>query len=525
VGNVIQRAAAILHAEERAVQVSLEGEDLQRAQNGMKLYPGDTISTAGGAHASLSFFDGTFVRLDERTDLAIVESARGKKRSALSLEIREGGIWIAVPPVSVFTGAILRTVRTELLSYTLPTRMEGILSEDAAIIFAADGAGVTVEAVRRMPIFLGEGQQLRLPVGITDLRNDLYAYRTPLDPVLFRTSFVEKSRAEKQQALAARSPTEESELPEGTVLSLTRPTNGLTVTTRTLQIAGKVGEGVVGVRVNEHPVALDESHTFFQELALPEDATEFTVRVEALDGEGVVLDEVSRVVKRELRPITPPTIGTPVKEGEIFRTQRQELVIRGTAPLGAIGILVNDYRLQLFTPGDSSWNYLASRRLENLHDGKNVYEVFAIDASGKKSEPARITILVEEGPEGIVKETEETKETKETDEAELPTNPPLTPGVLRVMGPTPGIAHTATGSEFLLEGTTSRETASVWINDYRLQLYTPGRTFWNYIASVELRTLKRGSNVYRIIARNAKGEILDALEYTVTFRPPRTRRE
>ena len=31
--------------------------------------------------------------------------------------------------------------------------------------------------------------------------------------------------------------------------------------------------------------------------------------------------------------------------------------------------------------------------------------------------------------------------------------------------------------------------------------------------------MKRGKNVYRIVTRNVKGEILDILEYTLTYRP------
>jgi hypothetical protein len=31
--------------------------------------------------------------------------------------------------------------------------------------------------------------------------------------------------------------------------------------------------------------------------------------------------------------------------------------------------------------------------------------------------------------------------------------------------------------------------------------------------------MKRGSNVYRIVARNSGGEILDVLEYTLTYKP------
>ena len=59
----------------------------------------------------------------------------------------------------------------------------------------------------------------------------------------------------------------------------------------------------------------------------------------------------------------------------------------------------------------------------------------------------------------------------------------------------------------------------MWVNDYQLQLYVAGKTFWNYIANTEYGNLKRGKNIYVIVTRNAKNEILDRVEYTVTYNP------
>jgi hypothetical protein len=107
----------------------------------------------------------------------------------------------------------------------------------------------------------------------------------------------------------------------------------------------------------------------------------------------------------------------------------------------------------------------------------------------------------------------------QVDETSLPQNDPLRPGTLAVTAPMPGAQYTATGSEFLLEGTTIKETASVWVNGYKLQLYTPGKLTWNYIAKTDYGTLKRGTNVYRIVSRNAEQQILDVFQYTVTYNP------
>src|SRR3989338_4697716 len=95
VGNAIHHTATALSLEGRGtVNVYLEGGELQRAQDGMKLYPGDRLTTGKGSNATLRFFDGTIVRRDEQSDLSITESAEGERESELTLALEDGGVWI-----------------------------------------------------------------------------------------------------------------------------------------------------------------------------------------------------------------------------------------------------------------------------------------------------------------------------------------------------------------------------------------------------------------------------------------------
>ncbi len=216
-------------------------------------------------------------------------------------------------------------------------------------------------------------------------------------------------------------------------------------------------------------------------------------------------------------PTTPsgdaPTVTSPAATGQTYRTNTEEIVIRGTSPKTAVAMYVNNYKLQLFSPEKGTWSYLASVALGNMKQGENVYSVVSEDAEGNKSAPAVITIVVGEGESGA------TSSSTAIDPSTLPNNAPLAAGTLTVTGPTAGTTHAETGTGFLLEGKTSADTASVWVNNYRLQLYTAGKTTWNYIASVEYGNLKRGENTYKIVARNEKNEILDTMEYKVTFTP------
>ncbi len=59
----------------------------------------------------------------------------------------------------------------------------------------------------------------------------------------------------------------------------------------------------------------------------------------------------------------------------------------------------------------------------------------------------------------------------------------------------------------------------MWVNDYSLRLFKPGKTTWNYIASPDLKNMKVGKNTYVITSRNAKGEVLDKMTYEIEYRP------
>ncbi|OGJ56627.1 hypothetical protein A3D88_02505 [Candidatus Peribacteria bacterium RIFCSPHIGHO2_02_FULL_52_16] len=525
VGNPIRHEKVTLHVEGRdAVSVSLDGGDIQRAQDGMKLYPGDRVTTGANTHATLLFFDGSMVRLDQKTDLTVAKSAFGSRQSELELELQQGKMWVATPPKKSFTGAIVRTVRTPMTTFALPAETEAVLSALEAYVYSADGSGIEVEVLSSDldSIFIGEGQKWILP-STEDIGNDLYAYRSPLDPGAIRMPLVEESRVRRtivtKQASQTAAATDGGV--EGGFLRVRSPANAAKLTSGTVKVEGSFGEGVASIKVNEYFAVLDaEKKTFSQELALPTGTESFDIRIAALDSAGEILEEVLRNVTREFKAPDAPTITSPAKQGQTYRTQTQEFVLRGGSPAGAVGIIVNDYRLQLFSPSKGEWSYLASTRLGNFIQGENIFSVVAIDDAGNKSEPAVLKIILGEGTEGVIAEGQASSAAPVTETpAELPNNAPLKPGSLVVTGPTAGTAHTATGSEFLIEGTTIPETASVWVNDYELQLYVDGKTFWNYIANTEYGNLKRGKNVYVIVTRNARNEILDKLEYTVTYNP------
>lgn len=509
-----ERAGAMLAVEDRGtVTVTIDGKQ-QRAENGMMLFPGESVSTGPNAHASLQFFDGSRARLNDGTELTLTESSRGERSSSVRIELQQGTLWLLTAESR--SGSMLVSVETPMLSFEVPRGTEAVLAPTSIAVYSDEGEGTQMTVAGHDPIMISEGQQWAIAANAA-VGDNLYALRSPLDAVAARSPFVLESRQRLLPRATGGTPLGRSA--DADLITLLSPAVGAVLTQATVDVRGTVGAGVTSVLVNGYPAVFDAAKgTFSQQLSPPDGTDDIEVRIQALDAQRNVLGDLRRMVKRPpAAPIDPPTVTVPAKTGQTYRTSAEELILRGGAPIGARGIMVNDYTLQLFDPAKGEWSYVASIRLRNMLPGINTYDVFALDAAGKKSAPARITIIQGgEGPEGVMA-TSSSAAASPT--GALPTNAPLSSGTLTVTLPTPGTTHTETGTGFLLEGATSAQTSTISVNDYTLQLYKPGKTTWNYIADVSLNNLKKGKNVYVIVARNSKNEILDQMTYTVEYSP------
>ncbi len=515
-----QQTAATLTVEQGGtVSVAVEEGLLQRVEDSLKIYPGDRVVSGTSGNAQARFFDTSTVRMDGGTEFTVTKDIEDLEASEWTLTASKGALWVKTPTLQTYSGVIVRTIAMPLYSVELTSDTEAVLEESQILVFNADGQGisVTIDGVAT-PIIIGEGQQFKLPVG--EIGTDPYKYRSAIEPLAAQRAFIMESRA-----LAVVHPTTPVVSGSGQVvdtepLVVTAPSDSATVTTATVHVEGRMSALIERVRVNGYDAVINRAAgTFSQELSL-QDSKETTLKIEALDARGLVLAQESRTVFRGSQTVATPVITSPAGNGQAYRTQKDEITVSGTVPSGTEGVIVNDYRLQLFRSGDTTWSYLASKALGNLKDGVNTYDIVALDKAGNRSAPVRITVNVEAGTEGVIGGgTTPSSTSPVVQETDLPNNDPLMPGTISVTGPAAGTSFTATGSEFLLEGTTPKETTSVWVNGYKLQLYKSGATFWNYIAKTEYNTLKPGTNVYRIIARNAEDKILDRFEYTVTYNP------
>lgn len=519
VGNPTERAAAMATVERGSVSVSIDGASPQRAENGMKLYPGDRLVTGPGSRAVLSLFDGTFIRMDENADMALRESEKGREVSTITLELTTGRVWASVPQKKSFSGTMLRTIETPAFTYTLPQRTDALISPFSLGVFTAEGLGVGVHAKngRSEDASIGEGQQWNV-TSENAVDANLYTYRTPITAELNELPFVTESRV-SISTLRAKQNAEAALAGSGIVLVVTSPSQGASVPTGSFPITGKVGTIVASVFINGRQVSIEPTTRSFSEVFRPDTLGDVSIEIQAMGSDGALLASEKRIVHQEAAVLAPPSVESPMKTGETYRTQEEEFVLRGTAPKGATGIMVNDYTLKLFDAEKGTWSYLAATRLGNLKQGKNDFLVVALygeSPSQEKSPASTVTVLLEEGTPGVVSTSSSSTGTTGSSVSSIApqNNAPLTPGVLKILAPAETVLR---GTGALLEGETSAQTDSIWVNDYRLQLYKAGKTTWNYIMSPDLKNVKEGENEFVITARNAKGEVLDKLTHKVTY--------
>lgn len=525
----VQRTGVTLLLEQPSgndVEVSLQSGQMQRAEDHLKLYTGDRIITHPGAHAVVSFFDGTQIRLDEDTNVTIDETDRVTNGpSTIAVNVARGRVWAAVPPTATYSGAIVRTVTAADVSAELPAETSGLFSKNLIVVMRAKGLGVTVhlDAPKRgaMSVIIGEGQVLSLSEekrALIAAGGDPYDVRDPISVTYTQDSFIAKSYASARDVIAAVSA--QGGFGGGpasgtTDLTVTQPDNMALVDGKTVTVSGRVSSAVHGVTINSYDATVKSDGSFSQDLSVGSEDT-MTIQIEAQDEQGIVVADAQRTVRIGQKRVAPVTITAPVGSGGTFDAAHPLVEIEGKAPAGTAGIVVNDYHLQLFKPGNRTWTYLANANLGNLLFGPNIFSVYAVDADGNRSAPATITIVYQ-GSGGLGGTGASTNSASSS--VSLSNNPPLTPGVLSVTAPVAGTSAEVADEETLIEGKTSAETDAVWVNDYKLSLYLPGKTTWNYIASTEYKTLKEGQNVYRIVARNKNGEVLDKFEYTMTYKP------
>lgn len=217
---------------------------------------------------------------------------------------------------------------------------------------------------------------------------------------------------------------------------------------------------------------------------------------------------------------SPIVILTPGKNNETVTVKELPVRITGTVPFGTQTVMVNNFALSKFTPGQTDFLYLADPQLKTLYDGKNEYSIVVLMADGKRYETS-ITLLYNmeeaEAEEVIAEEpvVENEAEGGAEEENLIEEEDENVTGKLSVTTPTNGSVITA--SETVITGTAPSNAAKIVVNGYTLGKFAQGNETWTYILAERLGNRPVGDAVIKIEAMNSSGKVIDTVNLRLTL--------
>ncbi len=207
--------------------------------------------------------------------------------------------------------------------------------------------------------------------------------------------------------------------------------------------------------------------------------------------------------------------------------------ISGTVPEETAKVLVNDYALTRFIPGDTEFTYNAALAWGTLEEGANEYVVVALGENGEREE-ATITIVYDPNGEEDETASVEGEETEADSEAETGVSP--TPSVSPNVSPTPLASASPSASpsgELTIDEPSDGDTvddalinvtgkapsnaAKIIVDDYTLTAFTTGDETWTYRMSDDFDNRPLGEKVIEVEAYDASNTLIASTEIVITI--------
>lgn len=440
--------------EGRAQVLPYGQQSWDRAFSGTKFLQGDSLKTSAAGKAVLEFFNGTLIRLGDDTTMTLKDLVKEPERENITAYLESGTLWVNGHKSEGVKEAFYQVETPHLMVKAKGTTF-AVENKNAEIVRVLDGT-VTVDIkvivdgkeriVNAAPLSVGVGQEIVLDSA------SLKAFENNENPSILQGLSDEFKQSEwySWNVNEDRSPSEFGSLQDGaseTQLADTQETSQTSATTQ-------------------------ETSQLTQENT-----------------------QETQTVASDMLGITQPSSANTT-------IQTDRYTISGTAVSGVAKIVVeqevgsntSSYTLQKFKAGDSTWVYNISAATGNLQPGKNVYRFIAQDASGKKSEPAEITITYEKSSVTI--------------------SEPLTaPAVKTFNGSSSSTVETGTVQ---VTGTI-QGAEKVVVNGYTLSRFKPGDTTWSYFANESAGNLKPGVNTYQVYGIDEEGNKSSVVEFTITY--------
>lgn len=310
--------------------------EAEAASDAQLVLEGDQVITLDASWATLEFYDGTKVYLDDNTKLVLSEVEVAEESEQLLLELIEGRIWVSHD------------------------------DENQALDLQVHSAVMNIQSVQGKYLVAHQGDQ-----------EALFVFEGPVT-----AEYMDRSGEERTIETSVLSSGEMSLLDEATQIALQARENVTLVEPAREDmftdsfVRWSKGENVI----EEEPVVEEEDDAEEEETDAPEE-------------EEAVVEEP--VVETGLKiAIVSPASGSTIQKDAIALEGQ---IVSGTASRITVTWSGNGvpYTLSSFTAGSSSFRYVADTDYANYALGSNTYTVVAYDEEGKVSNTVVITLTAE----------------------------------------------------------------------------------------------------------------------------------
>ncbi|MFH1012421.1 MAG: FecR domain-containing protein [Candidatus Peregrinibacteria bacterium] len=425
--------------------------------NKIYLYRGEKVRTGVDGRATLTFFNESQLRLNKESEAHLLALKRKRDIDTVDLYLPEGDFWAGI-----------KTLDDPDSSFQLKTDLLSVTSRGGVLAITAPGTVYMIEGSSQINVMQGGEVLKNYTLGVGQ-------------QFMIAQEGVEKLTGNQEvDVIFAMSDTfKQSDWYRWNMIK-----DGAMISTE-----------VSGEEPTEEGGATDEEAT--DEGTADEADTDSTEVAATSDGEEN--EEETPLDPTDKTPPLMPVITEPGKNGDTIALEEVNQDIAGTVSADTYKVIVNDYELQLYTPGSETFRYTARTTYGNLKVGDNEFKVYAKDRNGNVSEPAVITLaLTQEVLDANPVETE-----TESGSAAAGS------GGVSIQEPNAGKDFTTNETEFDIKGIVPANTAKVVVNDYTLSKFQEGETAWTYKAYKSLGSLKIGSkNTYTVKAYDAEGDLL-----------------
>ena len=516
--------------------------DWDNAPDNIYLYKGEKVKTGSDGRISLTFSNQSIVRVDNNTQVDLVQLKKKGEASIIEVSLVDGQVWTKIERVTNPESRF--TVSTELLA--IDTRGGDIGVVAPGTVYVLDGSAqvsIKFEDEIIKTVNIGVGQQFVIDEDIigginednepdlifalsdTFKSSDWYRWNVKKDGAISAFEEPDIPLDDTDQSGEATSDEDDDEVTinPDRMVSVTKPSPNSAVLSSTISIEGVYNpEKVQAVYVNGKKASnLDKNKWKISSLSLTiEGENEIKIEAEDLSGNRIELDPF--VITYDKTPPATPVIVDPGANDETVTIDDIEQIIEGTVSKDTYVVIVNDYRLSKYVPGSNEFLYYAKTAYGNLEVGENEYEVIAEDKAGNQSDSAKIILILEQeivDEAGVAVEEDEeevTEDTTDITEEEEPVPTSTSEGGVTITEPNGGESFATSETEFDIKGTVPEGTVKVEVNNYALSLFEEGDTTFRYSAKSSFGNLIIGEmNEYTVKAFDEDGKVLGTASITI----------